>query len=144
LHFIVRAIEFGDRQQRAPLWRAYLDFYLAVETPEITGAVLVPHLRPAGARPCPGRGARRRSHRLLPLPLPALDLARETAVQLAGPVRQSPGAVGRALISAAAAAKTAGAAHVYWSTHETNAAARRLYDSVAERTVFIQYRIDMH
>ena len=59
----------------------------------------------------------------------------------------SPGArgagVGRALISAvAAAAKTAGAAHVYWNTHETNAAARRLYDSLAERTGFIQYRID--
>ena len=53
------------------------------------------------------------------------------------------GGVGRALIAAvAAAAKEAGAARVYWNTHETNAVARRLYDAVAVRTGFIQYRID--
>ena len=51
--------------------------------------------------------------------------------------------VGRALIAAvAAAAKEAGAARVYWNTHETNAVARRLYDAVAVRTGFIQYRIE--
>ena len=51
--------------------------------------------------------------------------------------------VGRALIAAVvAAAKEADAANVFWNTHETNAAARRLYDAVAERTGFIQYRID--
>jgi hypothetical protein len=31
---------------------------------------------------------------------------------------------------------------VYWNTHETNAVARRLYDAVAVRTGFIQYRIE--
>ena len=51
--------------------------------------------------------------------------------------------VGRALIGAvAAAAKEAGAANVFWNTHETNAAARRVYDGLAERTGFIQYRIE--
>ncbi len=39
---------------------------------------------------------------------------------------------GRALIGAvAAAAKKAGAANVFWNTHQTNAAARGLYDDVA-------------
>ena len=53
------------------------------------------------------------------------------------------GGVGRALIGAVvAAAKDAGAARVFWNTHETNAVARRLYDAVAERSGFIQYRID--
>ena len=36
--FIVRAIERADREQWAPLWRAYLDFYRAVESPEVTDA----------------------------------------------------------------------------------------------------------
>ncbi len=51
--------------------------------------------------------------------------------------------VGRALIGAVVgAAKEAGAPRVFWNTHETNAVARRLYDAVAERTGFIQYRIE--
>ena len=49
--------------------------------------------------------------------------------------------LGRALIEAVyAAAKQAGASRVYWLTHETNTAARALYDKVAERSGFIQYR----
>jgi GNAT superfamily N-acetyltransferase len=32
---------------------------------------------------------------------------------------------------------------VYWSTHETNATARRLYDQVAENRVFILYMIPL-
>ena len=48
---------------------------------------------------------------------------------------------GRALIEAVyAAATAAGAERVYWMTHETNATARSLYDRVAERSGFIQYR----
>ena len=49
--------------------------------------------------------------------------------------------VGRALIGASAA-KEAGAARVFCNAHETNAVARRLYDAVAERTGFIQCRIE--
>jgi RimJ/RimL family protein N-acetyltransferase len=40
------------------------------------------------------------------------------------------------------AARDAGAARVYWNTHETNEVARRLYDAVGERSGFIQYRIN--
>ena len=50
--------------------------------------------------------------------------------------------VGRALIEhVAAAARAAGAARLYWQTHETNAVAMRLYDRVAERSGFIVYRM---
>jgi GNAT superfamily N-acetyltransferase len=49
--------------------------------------------------------------------------------------------VGKALIEAVyAAAKADGSTRVYWHTHETNRAARRLYDAVAKRSGFIVYR----
>ena len=48
---------------------------------------------------------------------------------------------GRALIEAVeAAARAAGASRVYWLTQEKNASARALYDKLAERSGFIQYR----
>jgi GNAT superfamily N-acetyltransferase len=37
-------------------------------------------------------------------------------------------------------ARAAGAARVYWLTHETNSTARRLYDQVATNSGFIVYR----
>ncbi len=51
------------------------------------------------------------------------------------------GGIGRKLIEAVyTAAEEAGASRVYWLTHETNTAAMGLYDQVAERTGFVQYR----
>jgi GNAT superfamily N-acetyltransferase len=49
--------------------------------------------------------------------------------------------VGRALIEAVYGhAKAGGSERVYWLTHETNATAQRLYDSLADRPGFILYR----
>ena len=49
--------------------------------------------------------------------------------------------IAQALIGAVYERAThAGAARVYWQTHETNATAQRLYDRVAERSGFIVYR----
>jgi GNAT superfamily N-acetyltransferase len=49
--------------------------------------------------------------------------------------------VGAALIEEVATrARAAGAARVYWLTHETNGTARRLYDQVATNSGFIVYR----
>jgi len=49
--------------------------------------------------------------------------------------------VGKALIEAVyAAARAAGSPRVYWQTHETNAAAMRLYDQMAEKSGFLVYR----
>ena len=48
---------------------------------------------------------------------------------------------GRALIEAVYdRAQVAGASRVYWLTQETNATARALYDTLADRPGFIQYR----
>ena len=50
--------------------------------------------------------------------------------------------LGRALIEAVEErARAADASRVYWLTHETNAGARALYDQLAERPGFIQYRM---
>jgi len=49
--------------------------------------------------------------------------------------------VGRALIEAVyAQARQAGSPRVYWQTHQTNTAAMRLYDQVAEHSGFVVYR----
>jgi GNAT superfamily N-acetyltransferase len=51
------------------------------------------------------------------------------------------GGVGRALIEHVyEEARRAASPRVYWLTHESNAAAMRLYDRVADRSGFIQYR----
>jgi ribosomal protein S18 acetylase RimI-like enzyme len=49
--------------------------------------------------------------------------------------------VGRALIEAVyLRAAEAGLPRVYWHTHETNATAMKLYDTVAEKSGFVVYR----
>jgi GNAT superfamily N-acetyltransferase len=49
---------------------------------------------------------------------------------------------GRALIAHVVdAAAVYGAIYVHWLTHETNARAMRLYDDVATRSGFVQYRV---
>jgi len=49
--------------------------------------------------------------------------------------------VARALIEEVyARARAAGSGRVYWQTHETNATAMRVYDSVAEKSGFVVYR----
>jgi GNAT superfamily N-acetyltransferase len=50
----------------------------------------------------------------------------------------------RALIDAVAEwARTQHCGRVYWSTHESNATARRLYDQVAENRGFILYQVPL-
>ncbi len=51
--------------------------------------------------------------------------------------------VGRRLIEHVyAEAQRAGCARVHWLTHETNTTAMRLYERIAERSGFVQYRQD--
>jgi GNAT superfamily N-acetyltransferase len=52
--------------------------------------------------------------------------------------------VGRALIEAVyQRARSAGITHVYWQTHTSNAAGRRLYEKLASHTGFIVYSHDV-
>jgi GNAT superfamily N-acetyltransferase len=61
------------------------------------------------------------------------DLFTDATVRNAG--------VGRALIEHVyAQARARGCARVHWLTHESNAIAMQLYDRIAERSGFVQYR----
>ena len=61
------------------------------------------------------------------------DLFTDAAVRNAG--------VGRALIDHVyAQARARGCSRVHWLTHETNTVAMQLYDRIAERSGFVQYR----
>jgi GNAT superfamily N-acetyltransferase len=56
------------------------------------------------------------------------------------PARRGKG-IGRALIEAVyARADAQGCSRTYWMTQETNATARALYDCVATKSPFVQYR----
>ncbi|HEY1782484.1 MAG TPA: GNAT family N-acetyltransferase [Roseiarcus sp.] len=144
--FRVRGIERADRAQWTPLWRAYLDFYRAKwsdEVAEATFARIFDPLEPVHAVVADRGGELialahylfQRSTWLINSQCYLQDLYVSEAARSSG--------VGRALIAAVVeAARQAGAARVYWHTHETNAVARRLYDAVAVNTGFIQYRID--
>jgi GNAT superfamily N-acetyltransferase len=145
--FTLRAIERRDREQWTPLWRGYLDFYRAPwsdEVADLTFARIFDPLEPVHALVADREGELiglthylfQRSTWLINSQCYLQDLYVSEAARGSG--------VGRALIAAVVdAAKEAGAARVYWNTHETNAVARRLYDAVAERPGFIQYRIDL-
>jgi GNAT superfamily N-acetyltransferase len=144
--FRVRAIERADRARWMPLWRGYLDFYRAQLSDEVDNATFARIFDPL--EPVHALVAERgdeligfaqylfqRSTWLINSQCYLQDLYVSEAIRGGG--------VGRALIAAVVgAAKEAGAARVFWNTHETNAVARRLYDRVAERSGFIQYRIE--
>jgi GNAT superfamily N-acetyltransferase len=144
--FRVRAMERADRAQWAPLWRRYLDFYRAQVSDEVDNTTFGRIFDPL--EPMHALVAERcneligfahylfqRSTWLINSQCYLQDLYVSEAIRGGG--------VGRALIAAVVgAAKEAGAARVFWNTHDTNAVARRLYDKVAERSGFIQYRIE--
>ena len=141
---VVRPVSAGERAQWEPLWKGYQTFYqvaLSDETTATTWARLHDPGEPMGAL-----GAYR-DGRLVGIAhylfhrscwtignycyLQDLFVAEEVRGQGAG----------RALIEAVEKqARTAGASRIYWLTKENNAAARVLYEKVAERSGFIQYR----
>ena len=143
----LRAIERRDREQWTPLWRGFLDFYRAKwsdEVADVTFARIFDPLEPVHALVADRGGELiglthylfQRSTWLINSQCYLQDLYVSEAARGSG--------VGRALIAAVVdAARDTGAARVYWNTHESNAVARRLYDAVAERPGFIQYRIDI-
>jgi GNAT superfamily N-acetyltransferase len=145
--FKLRAIERRDREHWTPLWRGYLDFYRAKwsdEVADVTFARIFDPLEPVHALVADRGGELiglthylfQRSTWLINSQCYLQDLYVSEAARGSG--------VGRALIAAVVdAARDTGAARVYWNTHESNAVARRLYDAVAERPGFIQYRIDI-
>jgi GNAT superfamily N-acetyltransferase len=145
---VVRAVVAGDRAQWAPLWDAYNAFYgrqgattLAARVTDTTWQRFLDPAEPVHALVAERGGtlvglAHYLFHRSTILVEPTCYLQDLYTAEAA-----RGGGIGRRLIDAVYdAARAAGAARVYWQTHETNTAAMRLYDQVAERSGFVVYR----
>jgi GNAT superfamily N-acetyltransferase len=142
--FITRSAAPGDFSQWSPLWEGYNSFYRRVIPAEVTAMTwsrFFDAYEPMHALVAEKAGrlvglVHYLFHRNTAMIGPTCylqDLFTDEAVRGEG--------VGRALIEAVyERAKSAGSPRVYWMTHETNLTAMKLYDHVAERSGFVQYR----
>jgi GNAT superfamily N-acetyltransferase len=133
-----------DRAAWLPLWRGYQSFYevdIPHEVSTVTWKRLLDPTEPmAGALAWSGSEAvglvhhiRHRSCWTVGDYCYLQDLFVVPADRGAG--------IGRKLIEHVyAVAERDGCARVYWLTHETNATAMLLYDRIAQRSGFVQYR----
>jgi GNAT superfamily N-acetyltransferase len=140
----VRALVPGERGSWEPLWHGYLNFYNATASREVTDTTWVRLHDPA--EPMHVLGAFLDGtlvgivHYLFHRSTWTLGDYCYLQDLFTVPEARGLGA-GRALIEAVYdRAKVAGASRVHWLTHESNATARALYDQLADRPGFIQYR----
>jgi GNAT superfamily N-acetyltransferase len=140
----IRPVGVDERAAWEPLWKGYLDFYktsVPRETYDVTWARLLDPKEPMFVRGAYVGGklvgiVHYLYHRSC---WTVGDYCYLQDLFVAEGSRKL--GLGRALIEAVyAEACAAGASRVYWLTHETNAAARALYDTLADRPGFIQYR----
>src|SRR4051812_30836104 len=140
----IRPLEHQDHSAWLPLWRGYQAFYEIDRAPhvsEVTWARLLDPAEPAaGALAWIGATAVGLVHHIRHRSCWTVgDYCYLQDLFVASTVRGS--GIGRKLIEHVYATATRdGCARVYWLTHETNTAAIGLYDRVAERSGFIQYR----
>jgi GNAT superfamily N-acetyltransferase len=140
----IRRLRPDERAEWEPLWRGYLDFYktsVPREVYDTTWARLQDPAEPMGLLGAYVDGKLlgivhylyHRSCWTIGNYCYLQDLfVAEDARKLG---------LGRALIEAVyTVAREEGASRVHWLTHETNDTARALYDTLAERPGFIQYR----
>lgn len=144
----IRSVTRQDFDQWLPLWEGYNAFYgrsgataLAAEITQTTWARFFDAYEPVHALVAEGQGqllgiAHYLFHRSTTSIEPSCylqDLFTSDASRGKG--------VGKALIIGVyEQARIAGAARVYWQTHEANLTAMKLYDEVAERSGFVVYR----
>jgi len=140
----IRPVEFAERADWEPLWKGYQAFYKVVisdETTAVTWARLHDPAEPMGVLGAYVDGKLsgivhylfHRSCWSIGNYCYLQDLFVAEGARNLG--------LGRALIMAVEEhARAAGASRVHWLTHETNTDARALYDKLAERPGFIQYR----
>lgn len=141
----IRPLAAHDFADWLPLWQGYLAFYEASIEPDVTRLTFA--RLTSGAEPMGGFIARDErsaavgivhwvTHRSC---WTAGDYCYLQDIFVAGARRG--GGTGRRLIEAVyAGAASRGCSRVYWLTHETNTPAMRLYDKVADRSGFLQYR----
>lgn len=128
-----------------PLWQAYLTFYKTSVSDEVTRTTFA--RLTSWAEPMGGFIARDESGQAIGLVhwithRSCWTIGDYCYLQdlIVAPQARNRG-VGRALIEAVyEKARALGCSRVHWLTQETNATAMRLYDQVADRSGFVQYR----
>ncbi|MEH3054721.1 MAG: GNAT family N-acetyltransferase [Patulibacter minatonensis] len=140
---VVRRLGAGDRAAWQPLWEAYLEFYGAPQV--AAGSDDVFSRLVAGADRMVGFVAEQDgrivgfTHAMLHASTWHAGPACYLEDLFVAPDARG-GGVGRALIDAVTDwARKAGAPGVHWITQTENAAARRLYDALAELQPFVRY-----
>jgi GNAT superfamily N-acetyltransferase len=140
----VRPIEARDRAGWEPLWKGYQVFYKTDIPAAVTDKTFARFLDPA--EPVHALVAEN-DGRIIGI----VHYIFHRSTWTDGPycylqdlftVEEARGlGVGRALIEAVyAKAREEGAIRVYWQTHETNTVAMQLYDKIADKSGFVQYR----
>jgi GNAT superfamily N-acetyltransferase len=143
----IRPLEATDQSAWLPLWQGYQDFYRVSIPDGVTSTTWPRLLDPTepvyGALAWNGDKALGMVHFIQHRSCwTAGDYCYLQDLFVAEARRGS--GIGRKLIEHVyAMAAGLGCARVYWLTHETNQAAMRLYDRVATRSGFIQYRRDL-
>jgi GNAT superfamily N-acetyltransferase len=140
----IRPVTAADHAAWLPLWQGYLDFYQS-ELPAATSAMtwqrFLDPSEPTHAALAWRDGQAiglvqwifHRSNWLVAHSCYLQDLFVSSELRGTG--------IGRLLIEHVyAQAQAAGGARVHWLTHETNTHAMQLYDRIAERSGFVQYR----
>jgi GNAT superfamily N-acetyltransferase len=142
--FVIRPVGADERAAWEPLWKGYQAFYEVALSDETTTATWARLHDPAEPMHILGAYVERRLagivHYLFHRSCWSIgnycylqDLFVAEEARKLG--------IGRALIAAVEReARAAGASRLYWLTQESNANARALYDQVADRSGFIQYR----
>ncbi|WP_127090029.1 GNAT family N-acetyltransferase [Aquabacter cavernae] len=138
----IRPLAPQDKAAWAPLWRAYQNFY-EVDLADVTDLTFARLTDPAepmhGALAWQGEAVVGFVHYLTHRSTwSAADVCYLQDLYVSPDGRGA--GVGRTLIDHVyAQADAHGWGEVYWLTHETNTTARRLYDTLAERTGFLHY-----
>ncbi len=141
---VIRPLRLDERADWEPLWKGYLDFYktsVPKQVYDTTWARLHDPAEPMWLLGATVDGTLRGIvhyiyHRSC---WTVGDYCYLQDLFVAPEARKLGG--GRALIMAVyKEAHAGGASRVHWLTHETNATARALYDTLADRPGFIQYR----
>ncbi|MDZ7856778.1 GNAT family N-acetyltransferase [Sphaerotilus sp.] len=141
---LIRTARPDDHAQWLPLWKGYQAFYRADLPEHVTARTWERFHTPAEPMHC---AVAERDGQLIGIVHYIFHRSCWTTGDYcylqdlyASPEHRGQG-VGRALIEHVyAAAAQAGASRVHWLTHETNQDAMKLYDRIADKSGFVQYR----
>ncbi|MEK8078323.1 GNAT family N-acetyltransferase [Pseudomonas sp. XK-1] len=140
----IRPVTAADHAAWLPLWQAYLDFYQAEIAAEVSAITWQRFLEPAEPMHAALAWQDGRAVGLVHFIYHRScwtvgDYCYLQDLFVADGLRGD--GIGRLLIEHVyAQARAAGASRVHWLTQESNSNARQLYDRIADRSGFIQYR----